>query len=95
MKKIMFLFFVTFILIGCSYIDEDLRKTGFTFIDTDLRKETARAIGGFTPDQVIVSNVDEGTMFIEWDAATPKGDYGCSSYEGKVNCMKIDLTKSY
>jgi hypothetical protein len=90
MKKIIFLVFATFIFIGCYYINEDLRKTGVTFIDADLRKETAKAIGGFTPDQVIVSDVDTGTMFTEWNAATPKGNYSCDSYEGHVTCMKND-----
>jgi hypothetical protein len=83
MKKNIFLFFVTFIFIGCSYIN------------ADLRKETARAIGGFMPDQVVILDVDRGTLFIEWDAATPKGDYSCSSYEDHVNCMKTDYRNPY
>jgi len=58
--------------------------------DANLRRETARFIGGLTPDQVTVSEVDRGMTNVDWKAATPKGKYRCSADDmlRRVNCVK-------
>jgi hypothetical protein len=80
MKRIVFCIFVLFMVVGCANTD------------ANLRRETARIIGGnFTPDQVTVSNVDRGMTNVDWTAVTPDGTtYKCSSDDmlRRPNCVK-------
>lgn len=57
--------------------------------DANLRKETARVIGHFTPDQVTISEVDRGSTSIGWKAETPKGTYRCTADDTlrRVRCV--------
>ena len=58
--------------------------------DASLRRETARFIGGITPDQVSVSNVNRGFTSVDWSASTPNGNYNCFADDNvrRVNCVK-------
>ena len=48
-------------------------------MDSSLRRESARVIGGVSPDEVTVYDVDRGMMDVNWKAKTSQGDYICSS----------------
>lgn len=56
----------------------------------NIQRETARAIGDLTSDQVTVSNVDRGATSASWEADTPKGHYKCEADDmlRRVNCVK-------
>lgn len=55
----------------------------------DLRKETARVVGTYSPDQISVSDVERGPTRIEWKAQTPKSAYKCTADEKlrRVKCV--------
>jgi hypothetical protein len=57
--------------------------------DANLRRESARVIGTYTPDQITVSEVDRGLTTIDWKAATPKGTYRCTADDmlRRVKCV--------
>lgn len=56
----------------------------------NLARESARAIGGLTSDQVTVSNVDRGATSVSWEADTPNGHYKCEADDmlRRTNCVK-------
>lgn len=59
--------------------------------DANLRRETARTIGGnVSPEQVIVADVDRGMTSVTWKAFAPTGDYDCSADDmvRRVLCTK-------
>jgi hypothetical protein len=57
--------------------------------DANLRRESARIIGNYTPDQIAVSEVDRGMTTINWKAATPNGTYKCTADDmlRRVKCV--------
>lgn len=63
----------------------------------NLQQESARAIGGnVSPNQIVVSGVDQDATSVRWKAKTPGGDYDCSAdwyfghptFVSRGNCVK-------
>jgi hypothetical protein len=57
--------------------------------DANLKRETARSIGGLTSEQVTISDVKRGVTDVKWDADTPTGSYRCEADDmvRRVNCV--------
>ena len=47
--------------------------------DANLKRESARVIGGLSPEDITVTEVNRGMMNVDWKANTQKGVYNCSS----------------
>jgi hypothetical protein len=48
-------------------------------MNSDLREETARVIGTYSPGDITVSDVERGATVTTWRAETPKSTYKCSA----------------
>lgn len=57
--------------------------------DANLRKETARIIGNYTPDDITVSEVKRSQTTIDWKATTPRSTYKCTADDmfNRVKCV--------
>ena len=77
------LFIASMFLFGCS--------------TAQFQRESAGAIGGdVNPDQVTISDVDQGMTSWKWNANTTSGMYNCSTslFDNKTLCFKAKSSQA-